>query len=137
MQSGGCSVYSYGLGGPWFEPSCERDFPYPLRLFLRPTHPPVQWVPGLKRPGRGVESTTYHHLAPKLNKGESYTSVPPPLSLSLSLSLSVPSWLVIGQNLPFRRNFLETRHSLRHHRNCWVFNAPSVGPRNTSGVGLK
>jgi hypothetical protein len=36
-----------GLDVSVFESVSERDFPYPSIRALRPTHPPVQWVPSL------------------------------------------------------------------------------------------
>jgi hypothetical protein len=38
---------AYELDGPGIESRWERDFPHLSRPGLRPTHPPVQWVPGL------------------------------------------------------------------------------------------
>ena len=39
----------YRLDGPGIESRCGRDFP-PLSIpALRPTQPPMQWVPGLFR----------------------------------------------------------------------------------------
>ena len=76
----------YGLNGPGIESRWGggRDFPHPSRPALGPTHPPVQWVPEVKRPGRGVDH-------------------PPPSSAEVEgraelylYSPSGPSWPVIG-----------------------------------------
>jgi hypothetical protein len=39
----------YGLDGPGIESRWGRDFSYMSRPVQGPTHPPVQWVPGLSR----------------------------------------------------------------------------------------
>jgi len=39
----------YGLDGPGIKFRWGRDFPHLSRLVLRPTQPPVKWVPGLSR----------------------------------------------------------------------------------------
>ena len=40
---------AYGLDGPEIKSRWGRDFPHQSRPALRPTQPPVQWVPGLSR----------------------------------------------------------------------------------------
>jgi hypothetical protein len=50
----------YGLDGPEIESRWGRDFLHLSRPALRPTQPPVQWVPGFsrgkERPGRDADN---------------------------------------------------------------------------------
>ena len=74
-------------------PGGRRDFPHPSRPVLGPTHPPVQWAPGLsrglKRPGRGSD-----HPPP------SSAEVKERVELYL-YSPSGPQWPVIGRTFTF------------------------------------
>jgi hypothetical protein len=45
----------YGLDGPGIEPRWGRDFSHTSIPALGPTEHPVQWVPGVKWPGRGAD----------------------------------------------------------------------------------
>jgi hypothetical protein len=45
----------YGLDGPGIECRWGRDFPHSSIPALRPTQPPLQTVPAVKRPGRDVD----------------------------------------------------------------------------------
>jgi hypothetical protein len=79
-------VSDYGLDNLAIEvrsPAEAKGF-FPLasvsRPALRPTQPPVQWLPevlssGLKR-GQGVTLTTHRHLVPNSRMSRSYTSSP-------------------------------------------------------------
>jgi hypothetical protein len=63
-------------------PTEEEDFSSAAsRPALRPTQPPIQWVPGVLSPGvnrgRGVMLTTHPLLVPWLRKTRSYTSSNP------------------------------------------------------------
>jgi hypothetical protein len=59
---------AYGLDGPGFGTRCGPDFLHLSIPALRPTQPPVQWVPGLSRGercGRGVTLTPHPLLVPR------------------------------------------------------------------------
>ena len=45
----------YRLNGPGIESQGGREFLHPYSPALEPTQPPIQWVPGVTRPGRGVD----------------------------------------------------------------------------------
>ena len=57
---------SYGLDCPGIDSRWGRDFPQSCRPTLGPTQPPVQWVRGVKRPGRGVNHPP--HLETRLKQ---------------------------------------------------------------------
>jgi hypothetical protein len=54
---------AYGLDGPRIESRRGRDFPHLSRPALRPTQPPVKWVPGLSR-GYGADGAWRWPLNP-------------------------------------------------------------------------
>jgi hypothetical protein len=71
---------AYGLDGPGIESRWGRDFLHLSRPPLRPTQPPVQWVPGLYRGvrcGRAVTLTPHPLLVPRSKTEWSYTSTLP------------------------------------------------------------
>jgi hypothetical protein len=77
----------YGLDVPRIESRCWRDFAHPSRPALGPTQPPMQWIPVVKRPGRGVD----HPSPPRVEVKE---------IIQLYLySPSVPSWPVLEWTL--------------------------------------
>ena len=55
----GSVATGYGLDGPKIESRWGRHFPHLSRPALRPTQPPVQWVPvfpgGKEGPGRNAD----------------------------------------------------------------------------------
>ena len=68
----------YGLDGPAIESRWGRDFPHLSRPTLKPTQPPIQWVPVLSRglSGRGVTLTTHPHLVPRSLKSRAIPLLP-------------------------------------------------------------
>jgi hypothetical protein len=96
-------VTGYGLDGPRIESRWRRDFSHTSRPALRPTQPPVQWVPGLsqgeKRPGRGADHPPYSSV--EVKKEWSYTSTPlwafGPVTgyLHLNVSSHVPDYSIV------------------------------------------
>ena len=66
---------AYGLNGLGIESRWGRDFPHLSRQVLRPTKPPVQWLPG--GGSRGVTLTPHPLLVPRSKTEQSYTSTLP------------------------------------------------------------
>jgi hypothetical protein len=67
----------YGLDSSGFEPRLGRNFPHPSRPVPRPTQPPTERVPGLFHGGKVAGAWSWpSHLAPRLKKEYSYTSIP-------------------------------------------------------------
>jgi hypothetical protein len=68
----------YGLDGPGIESRWGRDFSHTSRPALGPTHPPVQWVPGLSwgESGRGCGADHPSPSSVVVKKEYSYTPTP-------------------------------------------------------------
>ena len=87
---------AYGLDGPRIESRWGRDFPHQSRPSLRPTQPPVQWVPGLSpgvRCGRGVTLTPHPLLMPRSKIEYSYTSTLPKGLRGLKKWVKPTNWI--------------------------------------------
>jgi hypothetical protein len=73
----------HGLEGPVIESRWGRDFPHLSRPALRPTQPPVQWVPGLSRgkvrPGREADPSPLSSAEVK-KRVQLYSTLPKGLS---------------------------------------------------------
>jgi len=96
----------YGLDGLGIKFWCGRDIWYQSRLALRPTQPPIQWVPGPSwgLSGQGMALTPYPHLSGEVKERvELYFYFP-----------FRPSWPVLGWNLPLPTY----RHDDQKFLNC-------------------
>jgi len=56
QDSGFSTVTRYDLDSLGFEAQWGQDLPYTSRLALRPTHLPLQWVPGLFSGGKAARA---------------------------------------------------------------------------------
>lgn len=91
----------------------RRDFPHLSRPDLRPTHNPVQWVPG-----HGV--ATHQQLTPRWKKGWSYASASPtpPHTFMACYRVSFIFDLNFGQTYS---NFTISSHAIKQHSSLGVF----------------
>jgi hypothetical protein len=84
----------YGLGGPGIESRLGRDFSHPPGPAVRPTHPPVQWVPALFPGGKAAEA---------------WSLPPPPAHKALRLTrIAVPHFPLCAFMTRCRVNFTFT-----------------------------
>jgi hypothetical protein len=116
-------VSAYGLDDRVIEvrSPAEAKGIFPLssvsRPALRPTQPPVQWVPGVLSLGvkrcRGLMVTTHPHLVLRSRVSRSYTSSPPK-------RLRGVLWDCFSFNRPYMDAY--TRYEcvlFTHHFTCW------------------
>jgi hypothetical protein len=110
----------------------QRIFPLASvsRPSLRPTPPPVQWVPGvlsqrIKR-SRGVTLTIHPHLVPRSRMSRSYTPSPPSAFMACSgTTFNYTAYTGKQQHRPQNASFASKLQSV-HHSRRWPPRSPSV-----------
>jgi hypothetical protein len=126
----------YGLDCLEIETWWDWDFPHTSRLALRPTLPPVKWVPGLFPKGKAAAECPWPQSSAEVKKIELYPAPPPSLH-GLSRMNVLWCWNIQSKykNLRFHNCCPAQNISDRQTQSMWAL-FPHTTPNMISGTQI-